>query len=262
MTFMATIVQISDTHLLADPRARLHGHCPQRNLDAVLRALREEPPPDLLLASGDLVHDESEAGYRRLDRALSALAPRVLALPGNHDDPATMTRAMLHAQVLQSVAIDNWRIVALNSHVPDRAGGRLPASALHELDQQLESDDRFAVIAVHHPPVALGSAWIDALGLANGDDLLRLLDGHAQVRALLFGHAHQSFDRRRGHYRLLCAPSTWRQFRPHSRTFAEDHRPPGYRIVRLGADGTLTSRVVRVPLPPSECVRQAEASTR
>lgn len=247
---MHTLIQISDTHLLADPRAHLNGRCPQISLDVVLAAVQRQTPPDLVVASGDLVHDESDSGYHRLDNSLAALSSCVLALPGNHDDPATMARAMRRSRVLQPAIVDGWQIVPLNSHVPGHVGGRLVAAEISKLDEQLTDHSEFAVIAVHHPPLALGSAWLDTIGLDNGEELLRLLDRHAQVRALLFGHAHQSFDRRRGHYRLLGTPSTWRQFLPRSACFAEDRRAPGYRVVRLSSNGSLSSQVHRVAYPP------------
>lgn len=248
---MPTLIQISDTHLLADPHACLKGCRPQAGLDAVLEAIRRRPPPDLVVASGDLVHDDSERAYRRLDEALAALSPRLLALPGNHDDPGIMACTMRHARVLQPVLMDGWQIVTLNTHVPGENGGRLAQDALSGLDRHLAAHAEFTVIALHHPPAPLGSRWLDAIGLANGEALLRILDRHAQVRALLFGHAHQSFDLTRGRYRLLGTPSTWRQFRPRSPSFAYDRRPPGYRIVRLRKDGSISSRVRRVPYPAS-----------
>lgn len=244
---MPALVQITDTHLLTDPRAVLNGFVTQISLEAVLNAVRVQvPAPDAILASGDLVHDGAPEGYRRLDAALSGIAPTVVALPGNHDHPARMAAHMTRARVVEPVNLGGWQILPLDSHVPGEDGGRLSDQALAALDRRLARQPAFAVIALHHPPVPLGSLWIDAIGLTNGPALLAVLDRHPQVRAVVFGHAHQRWASRRGRYRLLGTPSTCRQFRPRSPDFAEDWRAPGYRVLRLKADGTLASHVHRV----------------
>jgi len=57
--------------------------------------------------------------------------------------------------------------------------------------------------------------------------------------------------------RLLATPSTGAQFQPLASAFAIDSRPPAYRLLKLCADGTLTTELVwveaagalREPLP-------------
>lgn len=106
-----------------------------------------------------------------------------------------------------------------------------------------------ALCAGHHPPLACGSAWLDAIGLEDGATLLAWLKRHPQVRGMLFGHIHQALDRRQGALRLLGTPATSFQFRPGRARFALDTRLPGYRTVKLWPNGRLTSRVSRVAVP-------------
>ncbi len=75
-------------------------------------------------------------------------------------------------------------------------------------------------------------------------EFLELLDAHPQVRAISWGHVHQSLDTRRRGVRLLATPSTCVQFLPLSDQFALDRRPPAYRRLTLHADGTLDTEVV------------------
>lgn len=242
----STLVQITDTHLLADPEGRLHGWRVDAACDAVLAAARRRfPRPDAVLLTGDLVHDESAAGYRRLARKLRGWAP-AYAIPGNHDDPAIMARALRPAQVGGIATIGGWRLHLLDSRIPGRDGGRLGGAQLTRLAARLTDDP--TLVVVHHPPAAIGVPWLDAIGLEDGDELRALLQTRPAVRGVISGHVHQPVDRWIDGWRLLTAPATCRQFPPGGDKPAEDRRRvPGYRSLRLHPDGRLTSRVFRVP---------------
>jgi Icc protein len=140
-----------------------------------------------------------------------------------------------------------WRIVLLDSCIPGAAGGRLGPQTLAALDSALSSaDTRHTLVCLHHHPVAMGSRWLDQVGLENADEFLEVIDRHRNVRAIVWGHVHQSYDALRRHVRLLATPSTCAQFLPRSDDFAVDVRPPAYRTLELRPDGTLVTEVVWV----------------
>ncbi|RCL61780.1 MAG: phosphodiesterase, partial [Pseudomonas sp.] len=56
----------------------------------------------------------------------------------------------------------------------------------------------------------------------------------------------QAFDQSRNGVRLLATPSTGVQFTPQSEDFQVDSAAPGYRWLRLYADGRLETDVSRV----------------
>lgn len=242
-----TLVQVTDTHLFADPATMAWGWNPQASLEAVLAHIRENGQrPAAVLATGDLVHDESVAGYERLAAMLGAFGAPVLALPGNHDDPATMRLHMTGALVGDRHRLDGWQVLLLDSHQPGKDAGRIDGEALAQVEAWL-GDERPALIAVHHPPVPVGSAWLDAIGLDGGKALLEIAARHEQVHSIVCGHVHQAFESQVDSLRVMTTPSTCRQFRPHSDEFADDDQPPGYRLLHLHRDGGLNSEVIRVP---------------
>jgi Icc protein len=86
---------------------------------------------------------------------------------------------------------------------------------------------------------------MDGLRLADGEELVRIVERHPQVRGLVWGHAHQSLDVfRPSHLRLMCTPATCMQFKPRVDAFVVDDRPPGYRVIDLQDDGGMATEVV------------------
>ena len=240
------LVQFTDLHLHGAADGRLRGVATLPALEATLAAaqLRHAPWEGLLL-TGDLVQDDP-GGYARVRELFGGSPVPVYCLPGNHDDAAAM-RAALAARPFQiggTARHGEWLIVMLDSCVPGAASGCLAQTELARLDAALGAHrDRHALVCLHHHPLPTGSRWLDAVALTNPAALFAVLDRHPQVRALLWGHVHQSWEGQRRGVRLLSTPSTCAQFSPGAERFAVDGRPPAYRWLDLHADGRLDTAV-------------------
>ena len=108
------------------------------------------------------------------------------------------------------------------------------------------SEADHVLICLHHPPVPVGSAWLDSVGLDNGERLLSEFAASGRVRVALFGHVHQAYDRVHDGIRIVGTPSTCRQFLPDCDEFAVDERPPAYRRLELLPDGSVETDVIWV----------------
>jgi Icc protein len=205
-------------------------------------------PPDAVLVTGDLVQDDP-AGYAHFRRLFGSLGMPVLCLPGNHDDPAVMSRELSRDpfKVNGHADLGPWRIVLLDSTLPGSASGRLSAESLQALDEALATaGNRHCMVCLHHHPVAMDSRWLDRVGLENATEFFQTLDRHRQVRAVVWGHVHQAYEGLRKGVRLLATPSTCAQFLPHAADFVIDRQPPAYRTLELHGDGSLITEVVWV----------------
>ena len=208
-------------------------------------------PPDAILATGDLVHDPAPAAYARLSAILKTLDRPVYCIPGNHDEPVLMRRLLESATIsmAKTILFDHWIIIMLDSFLAGTHAGCLGASELGCLEQTLtDHPDRHALLCLHHPPVSIGSPWMDRMGLLNPDDLFSIVDHHPQVRGILWGHIHQEFNGARNSVHLMAAPSTCVQFTPHSDGYIKDTSAPGYRWLQLYDTGEIRSEIHRVPV--------------
>lgn len=242
------ILQITDTHLFADRHGSLHGVNMRNSLQSVLQRALQQPAPDLVLVTGDLVHDESAAGYRALFKLLKPLKAPLGVIAGNHDSLDTLRAVMPPTARLGGVhLLGGWRVVLLNSQVPGKAHGHLDNAELYFLEAALAAATGDHVLVVlHHHPVPVGSTWLDRIALDNPEALFTLLKRFSNVRAVLCGHVHQEFDMQHNGLRILATPSTCVQFRPHSAEFATDDKSPGCRWMSLNADGSIETKIERL----------------
>jgi len=247
---MIHVAQLTDTHLFADPQAAIYGVNTRRSLQSVIEHARTYLPNlDMLLVTGDLVHDETEQGYRALQELIDSARVPAYYLPGNHDDP-TMMKAVLPNSPDQGVTIvakDNWHVVLLDSSIRGQVEGELSSATLDRLKEHLHNNTHQHVfIALHHHVIDIHSAWLDTLNLRNNEQFLDLLKDFPNVKVVLNGHIHQELDAQVNGLRFLGTPSTCFQFTPRQETASIDNAPPGYRHIVLHDDGKVETKVYYV----------------
>jgi len=244
------LIQITDTHLFAHAEGELVGmNCDEGLRDVVALVRANEPDAKALLFTGDASQDNSSESYVRLEAALSTLGLPQYWIPGNHDELPLLEEVIgpRHSCGHASFSADCWRIIMLNSSVPDHVYGRLAASELQYLQRSLkEACEPHVLVCLHHNPVPVAATWLQQHCLKNPDELFAILDTDPRVRAVLFGHIHHELEKERGGVRYLGSPSTCVQFHPSCDDFALDDLNPGYRWLELMQDGTVNTGVRRV----------------
>lgn len=250
----ARLIQITDCHLFADPQAKLKDVCTRERLEAVLRALRaERSTADRLIVTGDLTHDDRVETYRALRELLGDWLPIVRVIPGNHDDREAMRSVF--GDAVQSVvgrnvfvdAVGGWTLLGLDSQRTGSSTGQLDRPQLDWLTERLKAAPNApTAIFVHHPPLPVGSRWLDDIGLEDAADFMALLHQSPQVKLVCAGHVHQEATIAGGSLVVLTTPATGVQFRPNEPTLVVDSVNPGYRVLEIDACGTFRTRIVRV----------------
>ena len=244
------VLQITDPHLGDQVGDSLLGQDADHSLQSVIQQIQtNHPVADLLLATGDLSHAATELSYRRFYQLTETLAEQRLWLPGNHDKWPVMqaTLGVDAAELRRCADIGRWRIVMINSTVPGEVGGYISPDELAFIEQSLtDAGEQHLLLCLHHHPIDCGSEWLDEQRVSNADALFALLDGHPQVRGLLWGHIHQTLDRQHGQIKLMATPSTCVQFAANSTGFGLAPLNPGYRWLELHEDGRIETSVHRV----------------
>jgi Icc protein len=234
-----SFLHISDLHIEAEEERRQHGADTAailRQAIPMMNALR----PDFIVACGDLIGDESEESYRRLQGLLQPLETPIHFLMGNHDDRAAFRRVFRPAAassadpVCEAFERGGFRFLLLDSILPGKVEGRLGVEQLHWLEVELTAHpDRPTWIFLHHQPLPIYIRWLDVLGLQNQEEFLAVLARHPQIEAVCYGHVHQV---RRWRYRgalFLSAPALAFQFSSINQELEITQEPPGFRRIEI-----------------------------
>jgi 3',5'-cyclic AMP phosphodiesterase CpdA len=203
---MTILAQLTDLHLSDEDPA------PTRALrEAVSALLALTQPPDAVVLTGDLADHGRPAEYAVLRTELARLPMPVHPLPGNHDDVGALLAAFPEVKAANyAVTVAGIRLLCCDSTVPGQPGGEL--SDPDWLDAALaEEPDTPAVVAMHHPPYAIGVGWIDRMGHAHPERLAAVIARHPQVVRVIAGHVHAGSVRGFAGTVATTCPSAYRQ---------------------------------------------------
>lgn len=243
------VLQLSDLHIGA-----VHNELDAAvALAAAIDAVEALPDsPDVVVISGDLTHQGSDAEYEVLVAMLARLRAPTYVLPGNHDNRDRLRRyfglgGAPGAPLQQAVDLGPLRLLTLDSTSPGRDGGRLDAERLEWLERALsDAPSQPTLLAVHHPPLITGVAPWDAIGLPEADReaLGKAIERHPQVLRIVAGHMHRTVVAELAGRAVLAVPSTYLQGRLEftGPEFVLDVEPPGFAIHAL-VGGQLISHI-------------------
>jgi Icc protein len=233
---MATVLQISDTHLRAEPNTPVDKN-PDASLSATIDAVRDADA-DLVILTGDLADDGSTAALERLQEAVGKLGSPMLAIGGNHDDVDNVRTVFGAAD---NVEVGAWRVVGVDSVIPGEIHGAVDVGDLTDRLDRL--DDRPTMIAIHHPPRSPSTHPM--FQLIGAEQMLAVLRERPHVRAVVSGHLHDAFDRTDGLLQLYGAPSSYYAIQHSGSDLREDDDGlVGAQILTLGDDGSISCKRV------------------
>lgn len=217
---MGLIAHLSDPHLDGgQPRAA--------RLAAVLHEVAAVGGVDMVVVTGDLAETGAPGEYEQFFTLMEAAALPYLVVPGNHD-----LRAPLAAHLPQSsdgplvttLSAGGITAIGLDSLIEGEPSGHLNEQCLDAARSAIAAAPGPVVLALHHPPVAVGDHRVDAMGLANPEDLAALITGNDAVIAVLAGHAHTALVTTFAARPMLVAPGIVSTLRLGSRTdLLDDH---------------------------------------
>lgn len=228
------IVQLSDLHLR--PGLLYSGIDPWAAWRLALdRVATLVPAADLLLLTGDLADDGQPDTYRQLAASLQASGRPFAVLPGNHDDRVELRAAFAeqpwsHPELAcQRLDCGEFTLLLIDSVVAGEEGGIFAEAQLAWLQSHCPEDRRI-LLAMHHPPLAVGIAGMDAIGCSGGDRLATWLASRPNVEAVLCGHVHRLVFSVLAGRPVITAPSTVHQIALQEGPLAYTTEPGGLLV--------------------------------
>ena len=204
-----SFIQISDSHI--DNDKFVMGVNSQKNLSAVVSNISKNYF-DALIISGDLAHNGTLESYQKLQKILNPIESKIYMLHGNHDNLSNLSQ-IFNQSSLNNFIIGCWEVIIIDSVQVGKVSGRLNDEQLHTLSQKITtSSAKYIALCLHHPPVSMESDWNDALSLENPEDLFAVIDQFDNIKAIIWGHAHQCAEFNRKGVKLFSCPSTALQF--------------------------------------------------
>ncbi len=200
------IAQITDTHItqpnVNEPRslARMRALA---SFVAHIKALDEKP--DLVLHTGDVVHDGKAQDYEIVKAIMGSLPMPTFFAVGNRDERAGVVAGLKDlggmgtADGFVQYSIDGFpvRLIAVDTQHRERNIGTTCSVRLATLEDMLkEEPDIPTALFMHHPPFEVTTAkdpfQFDDRILANA--FLDMVAHHKQVVHVFCGHMHREFS--------------------------------------------------------------------
>jgi Icc protein len=249
------LLLLTDLHLFADAETRLR-QVPTRDtfLDVLEHTVSHGGEFDHTIITGDLTHDERIETYQFLRETLGNRIASLSIVPGNHDERALIRDVFADVVPTDSELvtferqIDGWSLIGLDTHWPGEVSGRMDPEQFDWLRDRLATNAGVpTMIFMHHPPIDVGSVWMDRISLRRPHPFVEIVAAAPQVKAVFTGHVHHEFTGTVAHANVYTTPSTGVQFVPGDDEPSYDALPPGYRIIELDGESYRT-HVVRLPV--------------
>lgn len=197
------IAQISDLHVQPEGQ-KAYGIVDTNGLlrAAIAHLNHLTPQPDIVVATGDLVDERTEAEYQMLREIVAPLKAPLYFVMGNHDDRIAFRSifpnlAYLPAEGPLHYTLENYpvRIIVLDTLVDGEGYGEIDDSQLRWLDTQLAQQPRKpTIIFMHHPPFATGMAGMDQIRCRGSQNLAQVVSQYPCVRRVACGHVHRTIQ--------------------------------------------------------------------
>ncbi|MEM9005920.1 MAG: phosphodiesterase [Cyanobacteria bacterium P01_F01_bin.86] len=197
------IAQISDLHVQPAGK-KAYGIVDTNELlkAAVEQLNRLQPQPDIVVATGDLVDERTEAEYQMLQEILAPLKAPIYFVMGNHDDRAAFRKVFPNLPYMPSegfvqYVLDDYpvRIIAIDTLVDGEGYGDMDTERLAWLDTQLAArSDKPTIIFMHHPPFATGLPGMDRLQCRGNEALATVISQYPCIQRVACGHLHRSIQ--------------------------------------------------------------------
>jgi 3',5'-cyclic AMP phosphodiesterase CpdA len=209
------IAQISDTHIALDsPDADRR----MRDFELTIADINAlDPAPDVIVHTGDIVHNGRQDEYARAVAILAKAHAPVYVLAGNKDDRANLRSAFAVGGYFApdsgfiDYAVEDYpvRLIALDTLSSGSNKGDFCPERVRRLIELIDAETTKPIaVFAHHPPFAV-PVGPDPLNIETPEMMSRLreaLQHSGRVVAVFSGHVHRAAEGRVGNIPASVMP--------------------------------------------------------
>lgn len=168
------IAHLTDSHIVEKDKSWL-AHPLTKTETRLAQAINYlnqlNPRPDIVIFTGDLTDEGTEAAYQHFQEILQPLQIPLFVIPGNHDCRETMRHAFhkssyIPKQGFLHYTIEDYplRLIALDTLLEGEGKGGLCEERFQWLQDTLKQDNnKPTLLFMHHPPVKIGMSLFDSI---------------------------------------------------------------------------------------------------
>lgn len=194
---MTRFIHLTDLHIshpdADDPVDKSASRDTLERVVGLINAM--QPPPDFVVASGDLTNTGHAASYALVRDLLAPLQVPVVMALGNHDLRAEFHTVFETGQGdgphFHDRVLGGLHVITLDTKVPERVAGAICDAQFADLAQALTRHAELPkLIVMHHPPRIddSGLLW-ETVDLASTNRLAEALES-VNVAGIVSGHIH------------------------------------------------------------------------
>lgn len=243
------IAHISDTHIALDTPDAGRRIRDFENTIADINAL--DPAPDVIVHSGDIVHNGRPDEYAKAASILKAARAPVYVLPGNKDNRENLRRAFSGQGYLTPDApfidytVEDYpvRLIALDTLSTSSNKGEFGPDRLDRMNKLIGAETKKPIaVFTHHPPfeVLVGPDRINFVTPEAMSELRSALQQSGRVAAVFSGHVHRATSGHVGKIPATVVPCIATTLRKGDFPAGMDARPI-YYIYKFNPDSGFTT---------------------
>lgn len=211
------IAQITDTHIVAKEEHWLNEPSTQTSerLRMAVNYLNQlNPSPDVVLLTGDASDTGTKASYYHLRELLEPLRAPFFIIPGNHDCREELIQAFSECAYMPKegfiqYAINDYPVslIGLDTHVIGKDSGNICEERFSWLKRAMSSNNKPALIFMHHPPTKTGHKLFDSINCSTPQHFEEFIKSQNQLLGIVTGHYHHFCLTSYGNKPCFIAPS-------------------------------------------------------
>lgn len=211
------IAQVSDFHVVPYGQRLAHSIDTAALLQDAVKLLNTvKPPPDLVIGTGDLVENGRAEEYEQARSILAGLGMPFLPIVGNHDNRGRFRKAFANLGIVFGPSqfaqftydLADLQIIALDTVREGSDDPEFCAERLAWLRHALNGAPASVLIAMHHPPFAIGMAFLNPADMSWSNELASVIRKSGKVKKIICGHFHRGIHRNWAGVSVSTAPST------------------------------------------------------